>query len=294
MTTPRTGRNDHPVHDDSELHTMIITLDSGRGPDRDNELGIAEPAEDGLLSALAGLAVPAPASLDDRVFTRWATAPSRLGEVYVAFTGDGAQYVRPIAEMHGDAGEFTAAYRSRFARPLRPATRIPAGVGPSLRGRSGTRPPLDLGAGTAFERDVLEATRRIPSGQVRPYSWVAREAGHPSAVRAVASVLARNPLPLLVPCHRVVRADGVLGGYMFGSERKAELLRAEHTNLDEFDALARDGVHYVASDTTGIVCFPTCRDARRITPTHRHGFATVAAAQRAGYRPCRTCRPAAA
>ncbi|MFC7660797.1 Ada metal-binding domain-containing protein [Pseudonocardia benzenivorans] len=52
-------------------------------------------------------------------------------------------------------------------------------------------------------------------------------------------------------------------------------------------------MHYLASDTTGIVCFPTCRDARRITPAHRHGFPTVAAAVAAGYRPCRTCRPAA-
>jgi O-6-methylguanine DNA methyltransferase len=252
-----------------------------------------DPAEDGLLTALAGLATSAPAGLDDRVFARWVTASSRLGEVYVAFTADGAQYLRPAAEQ-GDVDAFVAAYRSRFARPLRPATRVPAGIEPALRGRSGARPPLDLSGATAFERDVLDATRRIPAGQVRPYSWVAREAGHPAAVRAVGTVLARNPLPLLVPCHRVVRSDGELGGYMFGPQRKAELLRAEHTDLDELVGLARGGVHYLASDTTGIVCFPTCRDARRITPAHRHGFATVADAQKAGYRPCRTCRPAVA
>ena len=240
---------------------------------------------DDLLTALAGLATAAPAGLDDRVFTRWATAPSRLGEVHVAFTADGVQFVRPAD------GSFAAAYRERFARPLRPASRLPAGVGPVLRGRPG-QPALDL-SGTAFEREVLQATRRIPHGQVRPYGWVAREAGHPGAVRAVGSVLARNPVPLLVPCHRVVRSDGALGGYMFGPERKAELLAAEDLDVDELAALTRRGVHYLASDTTGIVCFPTCADARRITPAHRHGFATLTDARLAGYRPCRTCRPAA-
>jgi O-6-methylguanine DNA methyltransferase len=262
------------------------------GGSRNDESGATEPVDDGLLTALAGLAETAPATLDDRVFARWASAQSRLGEVRVVFTRDGAQFVR--LAVASDVDEFVAAYRSRFARPLRAANRVPAGVEPALRGRAGSRPPLDLSGVTPFERAVLDATRRIPSGQVRPYSWVAREAGHPAAVRAVGTVLARNPLPLLVPCHRVVRSDGEPGGYMFGAERKAELLRAEHTDLDELVGLARRGVHYLASDTTGIVCFPTCQDARRITAAHRHGFATVAAAREAGYRPCRTCRPAAA
>jgi O-6-methylguanine DNA methyltransferase len=260
---------------------------------RTTDNGLATTIEDGLLTALAGLATAAPTGLDDRVFARWVTASSRLGEVYVAFTADGAQYLRPAAEQ-GDVDAFVAAYRSRFARPLRPATRVPAGIEPALRGRSGARPPLDLSGATAFERDVLDATRRIPAGQVRPYSWVAREAGHPRAVRAVGSALGRNPVPLLIPCHRVTRSDGQPGEYVFGARAKETLLRSEEVDLDRLRELAAAGVHYIGSDTTGIVCFPTCRDARRITPGHRHGFATVAAAQEAGYRPCRTCRPAVA
>jgi len=244
--------------------------------------------EDRLVAALGGLAAPAPPTLPDRVFGRWASAPSRLGDVLVAFTGDGVQYVRPA----DDPDRFAADYRDRFGRPLRAADRLPAGVLPALRG--GARAPEpDLTALSEFERAVLGATQRIPAGQTRPYGWVAREAGHPAAVRAVGSVLARNPVPLLVPCHRVVRADGALGEYMFGPEPKARLLRAEGAPLDDVADLARTGVHYLASDTTGIVCFPTCRDARRITPAHRQGFRTVAAAVSAGYRPCRTCRPAA-
>jgi O-6-methylguanine DNA methyltransferase len=120
---------------------------------------------------------------------------------------------------------------------------------------------------------------------------VAREAGNPRAVRVAASVLARNPVPLLVPCHRVVRADGAIGRYLFDAEHKEALLRSENTNLDDVTALARRGVRYLGSETTGIVCFPTCHHARRITPGHQAGFATVADAVAAGYRPCRSCRP---
>jgi len=209
----------------------------------------------------------------------------------VAFTPLGVQFVRSADAFDGDPGAFAQAYRQRFARPLRPADRAPAGLLPVLRGRRGPTPPLDLSGLSEFERNVLATTRAIPTGETRPYGWVAREAGNPHAVRAAASVLARNPVPLLVPCHRVVRADGAIGRYLFGAEHKETLLRSENTNLDDVAALARRGVHYVGSDTTGIVCFPTCHHARRITPAHRAGFATVADAVAAGYRPCRSCRP---
>jgi len=244
--------------------------------------------EDALAAALSELAAPAPSTLIDKVFGHWTAAPSRIGDVLVAFTGHGVHYLRPAGDPQG----FAADYRARFGRPLRAADRAPAGVVPALRGTA-RAPRPDLTGLSAFERDVLTATRGIPAGQTRPYGWVAREAGHPGAVRAVGSVLARNPVPLLVPCHRVVRADGAPGEYMFGADRKAELLRDEGAPLDDVAELARAGVHYLASDTTGIVCYPTCRDARRITEVHRHGFRSVAAAVDAGYRPCRTCRPAA-
>jgi O-6-methylguanine DNA methyltransferase len=244
-----------------------------------------------IISALGSLAASAPVTLPDRVFAHWASAPSRLGEVFVAFTGAGVQFVRPSESVHGDVEEFARKYRARFVRPLQQATAVPAGVLPALRGRPARNLHLDLAGLTAFEQAVLGATRRIPAGQTRPYSWVAREAGSPRAIRAVGTVLARNPVPLLVPCHRVVCADGAIGRYAFGSVHKEELLRGEAVNLDEIQALARHGVHYLASDTTGIVCFPSCRDARRVTPSRRRGFSTLACAVAAGYRPCRTCRP---
>ncbi|MGH3613168.1 MAG: methylated-DNA--[protein]-cysteine S-methyltransferase [Pseudonocardia sp.] len=247
---------------------------------------------DPVITALSGLAAPTQAGLTDKVFGSWMAAPSRLGEVFVAFTGDGVAFVRSAESVRGDPHTFAQAYRDRFGRPLRPADRAPAGLLPALRGRPAAPPRLDLRGLSDFERAVLDATSRVPAGQTRPYGWIAREAGSPRAVRAVGSVLARNPVPLLVPCHRVVRADGRLGDYMFGPAHKEELLRTEDVNVDEVAAFAQQGVHFLGSDTTGVVCFPTCHNARRITDAHRRGFATIGAAVAAGYRPCRHCRPA--
>ncbi|MFN2478181.1 MAG: methylated-DNA--[protein]-cysteine S-methyltransferase [Pseudonocardiaceae bacterium] len=247
---------------------------------------------DSVTDALARLTAPAAPGLADRIFGSWLAAPSRLGAAFVAFTGVGVQLVRSAESVRDDAAAFAEAYRARFGRPLRPADRAPAGLLGALRGTSTTASlQLDLRGLSDFERDVLTATSRIPAGQIRPYGWVAREAGRPRAVRAVGSVLARNPVPLLVPCHRVVRADGLLGDYMFGPVHKEELLRAEQVNIDEVATLARRGVHFLASDATGVVCFPTCHNARRITAAHRHGFRTIGAAVASGYRSCRHCRP---
>ncbi len=154
--------------------------------------------------------------------------------------------------------------------------------------------PVDLGSLSDFQRDVLLKTAEIPPGEVRPYGWVAGEIGRPRAVRAVGTALARNPVPVVVPCHRVVRTDGRIGNYAFGSEVKGALLAAEGVDLGELEALAERGVHFVASARTRIYCHPTCRDARRVTDRHRVEFGNAGEARAAGYRPCRHCRPAAA
>jgi AraC family transcriptional regulator of adaptative response/methylated-DNA-[protein]-cysteine methyltransferase len=86
--------------------------------------------------------------------------------------------------------------------------------------------PLDVRA-TAFQRRVWEALRAIPQGETRSYQQVAEAIGNPAAVRAVASACASNPVALVVPCHRVIRSDGGMGGYRWGVERKVELLRRE-------------------------------------------------------------------
>jgi AraC family transcriptional regulator of adaptative response/methylated-DNA-[protein]-cysteine methyltransferase len=89
--------------------------------------------------------------------------------------------------------------------------------------------PLDI-RGTAFQRQVWQALREIPAGQTASYSEVARRIGQPRAARAVAQACAANKLAVAVPCHRVVRQDGGLGGYRWGVDRKRELLAREREN----------------------------------------------------------------
>ena len=86
---------------------------------------------------------------------------------------------------------------------------------------------VDISGLTPFEQDVLRAAASIPPGEVRSYAWVASQVGRPKAARAVGRVMARNPLPLLFPCHRVVDSSGQLHNYYYGVEVKARLLRME-------------------------------------------------------------------
>ena len=245
---------------------------------------------DPLTAELAGLAADAPARVFDRVAARWVRVPGPAGDLYVAFTDHGICYVRADAVVP-DEVSFAAGFGERFGRPLLAASRPPAGLLPALRtGRTGGL-RFDLRDVRPFQREVLLATARIPAGQVRPYSWIAAQIGRPKAVRAVGTALGRNPVPVLIGCHRVVPAGGGSGDYVFGPAMKRRLLQAEGVDLDEVDALARRGVHYLASGTTGVVCFPTCPNARRITQAHRHGFRTLEDAAGAGYRPCRQCQP---
>jgi methylated-DNA-[protein]-cysteine S-methyltransferase len=87
--------------------------------------------------------------------------------------------------------------------------------------------PIDWALTHAFGREVLRATARIPFGEVATYREVAERAGRPRAIRAAGNALASNPIPIVVPCHRVLRSDGTLGGYTGGLDRKRYLLRLE-------------------------------------------------------------------
>jgi O-6-methylguanine DNA methyltransferase len=110
---------------------------------------------------------------------------------------------------------------------------------------------------------------------------VARRIGHPGAVRAVGTALGKNPVPLIVPCHRVLKSDGGVGGYIFGTRLKARLLEIERTTP------VLEGC-----TSTRIVCRVGCAHLRRARPDKRVVFASVEDARSVGYRPCRVCRPA--
>lgn len=86
---------------------------------------------------------------------------------------------------------------------------------------------IDWSGVTPFRRQVLEEVRRIPPGETRSYRGLAERVGKPAAMRAVGQVMATNPLPIIIPCHRVLASDGGLGGYGHSLEMKETLLRLE-------------------------------------------------------------------
>lgn len=154
--------------------------------------------------------------------------------------------------------------------------------------RSFFRIPVDLSAVPAFQREVLQMARTIPFGEVRPYRWVATEIGHPKAARAVGGALGSNPVPLIIPCHRVVSSEGGLGGYLFGTEMKARLLTLERITPS-----------LIGNTKTRYLCRLGCPPRGRVSRWQWEGetrwvaFASLDDARRAGYTPCKVCRPAA-
>jgi methylated-DNA-[protein]-cysteine S-methyltransferase len=91
--------------------------------------------------------------------------------------------------------------------------------------------PIDLSGVTPFTKSVLNATAHVPYGQVQSYQDIARTIGQPGATRAVGNSLNRNPIPVIIPCHRIVRSDSSLGGYGGGPEKKQILLKLEGASL---------------------------------------------------------------
>jgi len=140
--------------------------------------------------------------------------------------------------------------------------------------------PVDLSRLSDFDRAALQIASQIPYGEVRTYKWIAEQLGKPDAARAVGGAMAANPVPLIVPCHRVVKTDGGLGGYSFGLIQKETLLNLERSTSP-----------YIGCASTRIFCRKGCARERRIREGGRIHFASGAGAQASGYRACRVCRP---
>jgi O-6-methylguanine DNA methyltransferase len=249
-------------------------------------------------AALRELGAEAPRDLAPRTLVEvgladsWDLVETPAGRVVVAWNGRGIAMV----DLAGDHVDFERRHLSATARPLATAAPLPPAwrraIERRLAGDRRIRIPLDLRGHTDFERSVWQKALEIPAGEVRPYGWVAAEIGHPRAVRAVGTALGHNPVPLVVPCHRVVRSDGSIGEYSLGGPSvKRRLLTAEGVDLDELETLTRRGIRYIGSATTRIYCLPTCRHARRIAPANRVPFRTSRDGEVAGYRACRDCRP---
>lgn len=253
-----------------------------------------------LVADLAGLGmVSAPATLGGDTLAlvgladKYALIETPLGPIYITWSLEGlslAVRASSVTEFQTEA----QAYLGRRVFSGEPPERLARGARAWLSGETNDALRFDLQGLTPFERAVLMKTREIPRGEVRPYSWVAREIGHPGAVRAVGTALAHNPIPLFIPCHRVIRADGRLGQYSLGGpEAKRTMLTFEGVNVDGLEQLAGGGARFIGTDDH-YYCYPTCSGVRHLDPRHWVTFHNVAEAAAEGYRPCQTCRPPAA
>ncbi len=260
------------------------------------------PDTSGVLRALRGSPDNrAPASLLPAVLSRVGLADrywrldSPVGAVYIAASPAGISMVSRAKS----AREFERKFESLRGRTVsQAASRPPAVVQAlmkNLKRRDRAKLQFDLRGLSEFERAVLRKALEIPGGEVRPYSWIAREIGHPEAVRAVGTALGKNPVPLLIPCHRVVRADGTLGEYSMGGSRvKRALLEVEGVEPKAIEKLAAKGIRYLGNEESRGYCYPTCGGTLSLLLSNKVPFHSAREALAAGYHPCADCRPAAA
>ena len=278
----RTG--ELPDAESSAIHDHLTTCSSCDESVTDLEV---------LTSTLKATTVAPPRSLREICNDHFDVIDAGGRQVLVAFSDRG---IRMITTGATEA-KFRSMYARRFGRDLiesKLPERLRKQVVAALSGEGVAKPVVDFEDAGEFERRVLEILTKIPRGEVRTYTWVAQQAGNPKAVRAVANVCARNVVPFVVPCHRVVPVSGGIGNYAFGSPVKRDLLRREGVPVEELEKLAERGVRYIGSKTTHIYCFPTCRDAMRIRDENRVGLRDEDDAAKKGFRPCKRCQPAAA
>ena len=145
-------------------------------------------------------------------------------------------------------------------------------------------------AGNAFQKKVLDGLQTVPRGALVSYQALGASVGSAKAARAVGNALHNNPVPIYVPCHRVIAADGRIGGYVGGAACKLQLLRSEGFAVDG-DTANIPGTTVWGYRGTKIYCRPGCRIAAHGERARLVFFANPEEARRAGMRPCKICRP---
>jgi methylated-DNA-[protein]-cysteine S-methyltransferase len=236
------------------------------------------------------------ADLRSRVLT-YGIVPSPLGNILVARSEHGVSLVEYLGEADTPAGsrlrELTDVETVESSAEI---ARLRDELLDFLAGRRrelGWRLDLRL-AGSDFSRAVLQTAARIPYGAVTSYSAIARRLGRPEAVRAVAQALRRNPLPIVVPCHRVVGSSGMLTGYAgdkLGLKRQLLDVEGVPTRPAARDFRVRRETMYVRAGEDRAYCLPTCGDL----PSHSLADLTLIASRESvealGLEPCSDCRP---
>ncbi len=155
-------------------------------------------------------------------------ADTPIGPLLLAVTERGLCRISYDPEPERETDELARTFGVRVLRAPREVDLVRRELDEYFEGRRRTFDlPLDLRSRTGFSRDILERLARVPYGEVTTYGTLAKEAGKPQAARAVGTVMNRNPLPIVLPCHSVVGSNGSLVGYGGGLDRKRRLLAIE-------------------------------------------------------------------
>jgi len=218
---------------------------------------------------------------------------SSLGDLLVAMSSSGValtHYVhdnRDIAATLADLRlQFDPVEDQRTVKEVgKEVSRYVAGDAKALRQH------VDLTlAGNAFQKKILDGLQTVPRGAVVSYQALGAAVGAAKAARAVGNALHDNPVPIYIPCHRVIASDGRLGGYVGGAARKLQLLRSEGFAVDS-DTANMSGTTVWGHNGTKMYCKPDCRIAARGDRARLVFFASPEEARRAGMRACKVCRP---
>jgi O-6-methylguanine DNA methyltransferase len=226
---------------------------------------------------------------------RYTVGSCVLGAVYLGWSARGVSAVR-LTAAHGAADEFADWYHERTGRRIVPAVEldtIARAAQAKLADSSAADVPVDLDLATPLERDVFARVREIRAGYARPCELIARELGAGCTPQSVADVLTNNAVPLLIPCHRVVREDRCCGGYVFGDDAQQQLLAAEGLDPSAVDRAIERGYRYIEND--GWFCLPTCGSiAVHLDAPGYAGLRSLDEVRARGLRACGSCRPLAA
>ena len=160
-----------------------------------------------------------------------------FGPVFVAESANGICFIN-LSKI-SEAG-FQSLLRKKFRKvPIRDDEKLKSVINELLDYFNGNqvnfKSLLDLRTGTIFQRKVWDKISEIPYGELRTYRWIASEIGNINAVRAVGNAVGKNPVPPIIPCHRVIRTDGKLGGFSSGISLKKWLLKLENISYQTND-----------------------------------------------------------
>ena len=219
---------------------------------------------------------------------------SPLGDLLVALSERGIVLIHYLPG--GDDLESTIAKLRLVLDPVEDRSSVNE-IGAEIRryldgNADALRRNVDLSlAASPFQKKVLYKLMEVPRGAVVSYQALGAAAGAPKGARAVGNALHNNPVPIYVPCHRVISSSGGIGGYGGGAARKVQLLRSEGFALVKADENLPDSIVW-GHNGTKIFCRTSCRSSAGVDRTQILFFADPGEAKQAGLRPCKICRPA--